>query len=79
MEITVYKGKRTWMWETEDAAAGMGGFDDKWQAYDSARRYHPNAVIKVEGVGVFNGGSPITTQDVGSEVSRISREATPAS
>lgn len=74
MEITVTKGEKKWV-----HSMSLETYDDKWEAYDDARSRYPNAVIKVEGVGVFNGGSPITTQNAERKISRVSGEATPAS
>lgn len=54
-------------------------FDDKWKAYDDARDKYPQAMIKIEGIGIINGGSTITTEDGAREVSGVGGEATSAS
>lgn len=70
-----YAGQNTWEYEI-DGELLVQPFLDKWEAYDNAREQHPQAMIKIEGIGIINGGSTATREDDAREVGGISREAT---
>lgn len=67
-----YAGQNTWEYEV-DGVTVVEPFVGKWEAYDNAREEYPQAMIKIEGVGIFNGGSPVTTKDGEGAISRSSR------